>query len=399
MKICNEKLCCGCGVCKTVCPQNAIRMTADERGFLHPEIAEELCVNCGLCKKRCPVLRGNPKPDPGVFASYAAWNKNTKELKESTSGGIFWLLAKEVLAQNGVVFGAVWTEDWKVRHTFAETPEEAEKFRQSKYMQSETGDAYLQVRDFLRAGRKVLFSGTPCQVAALHGFLGKPDPNLLTTDIICHGVPSPAVFRRYRAHLEELHHAKMTYYRFRNKVPSWADCKNEARFDNGEIHAPDLFEDPYFTVFVQNLSLRESCYSCRFANAEHPADITIADFWGFTHNSFRFFHYQRGCSFVMVNTARGAEAFRKIAPQLVCTPRPVSEAAGVNTNLLHPQPKPENAEIFWSRFADPALNFAEICNGLTSTKNLSGAAYKLLMLKAKYRFLFPVKLIRRLLRR
>ena len=109
MKICDKKLCCGCGVCKAVCPQNAIRMTADERGFLHPEISEKLCVNCGLCRKRCPVLCENPKPEPGVFASYAAWNKNTKELKESTSGGVFWLLAKEILAQNGVVFGAVWT--------------------------------------------------------------------------------------------------------------------------------------------------------------------------------------------------------------------------------------------------------------------------------------------------
>ena len=202
MKICNEKLCCGCGVCKVVCPQNAICMTADERGFLHPEVAEELCVNCGLCRRHCPLLCENPKPDPGVFSSYAAWNKDAKELKESTSGGIFWLLAKEVLAQNGVVFGAVWTEDWKVRHTFAETLEDAEKLRQSKYMQSETGDAYLQVRDFLKAGRKVLFSGTPCQVAALRSFLGKPEPDLLTTDIICHGVPSAAVFGRYRAYLE-----------------------------------------------------------------------------------------------------------------------------------------------------------------------------------------------------
>lgn len=193
--ITDKQDCCGCNSCVQCCPKSCITMCEDEEGFLYPEVDENVCVDCGLCEKVCPVL--HQAEDRKPLAVYAAKNKNEEIRRQSSSGGVFTALAEEVIKDGGVVFGARFDEHWEVKHDYTETVEGLSIFRGSKYVQSRIEDCYQKVEQFLRAGRKVLFSGTPCQVAGLKLFLRKEYNYLLTVDFICHGVPSPGVWREY----------------------------------------------------------------------------------------------------------------------------------------------------------------------------------------------------------
>ena len=195
IEILDKYKCCGCEACVQTCPKHCISFKEDEEGFRYPQINKKSCIDCGLCEKVCPIINQAESHKP--LNVYAAKNTNIKELLNSSSGGIFILLAKTVLRQGGVVFGAKFDENWNVIHAFAETEEEAQTFMGSKYVQSRIGNTYTQARDFLKQGRKVLFSGTPCQIAGLNYYLKKDYDNLLTVDVICHGVPSPKVWHRY----------------------------------------------------------------------------------------------------------------------------------------------------------------------------------------------------------
>lgn len=199
INIIDKKNCCGCNACVQHCPKSCITMQEDEEGFLYPIVDQEVCIDCGLCEKVCPVLNQGEERKP--LQVYAANNTNEEIRMQSSSGGVFTLLAETIIQEGGVVFGARFNDDWEVIHDYTETQEGLATFRGSKYVQSRIGDSYCQAEQFLKKGRKVLFSGTPCQIAGLNLFLRKEYNNLLTVDFICHGVPSPGVWKSY---LEEL---------------------------------------------------------------------------------------------------------------------------------------------------------------------------------------------------
>lgn len=191
----DKKECCGCSACVQRCPKQCIVMKEDEEGFLYPVVDKEVCIDCGLCEQVCPVLRQREEREP--LEVYAAFNKNEEVRMQSSSGGIFTALAEPIIKEGGVVFGARFNEDWEVVHDYVETVEGLSAFRGSKYVQSRIGCTFSQAEQFLKQGRKVLFSGTPCQIAGLKLFLRKEYENLLSVDFICHGVPSPGVWRQY----------------------------------------------------------------------------------------------------------------------------------------------------------------------------------------------------------
>ncbi len=228
-QVLEPKRCCGCHTCMNVCPTGAIRMQEDKRGFLYPVILQTKCIDCGLCQKRCPVLK---KQDDMVknIKAYACFNKNIDERLNSSSGGIFILLAKEIIKRRGVVFGASFDENFEVKHFFVEKKEDLNKFMGSKYTQSTIGNAYKKVKEFLDSGRYVLFTGTPCQTEGLKLYLNKDYDKLYIQDIICHGVPSPKVWRKYIEYQKNINKEEINSISFRNKENGWSSSRMKITF-------------------------------------------------------------------------------------------------------------------------------------------------------------------------
>lgn len=303
----DKKSCCGCSACASVCPRHCITMLEDSEGFLYPQVDEESCVNCGLCEKVCNEL--NPYDTREPLQVLAAINKDEKVRQKSSSGGIFHLLAEKTIREGGVVFGARFDENWQVVIDYAEDMEGVEAFMGSKYVQARMGKAYADAKRFLNEGRKVLFSGTPCQVAGLHKFLRKPYDNLLSVDLICHGVPSPKVWRVY---LEEVvkQGQSISCVEFRNKEKGWKKFSFFLRY-NGVGKTVSMLspftENHYMKAFLSDIILRPSCYECKARGCSSQSDITIADFWGI-ETLLPEMDDDKGTSLVLVNTNAGKNA-------------------------------------------------------------------------------------------
>ncbi len=334
--ITDKSLCCGCESCVQACPKHCIFFDVDQEGFRYPVVLQEQCINCGLCEKVCPVINQSNAREP--LHSYAAKNNCEEERLKSSSGGIFILLAKQTIEDGGVVFGARFDDKWNVVHSYTETIEGIKPFMGSKYVQSRIGDSYIKVRGFLRAGRKVLFSGTPCQIAGLKRFLRKEYDNLLTVDLICHGVPSPAVWQDYLDEIKEnarkgentvslplnphisvcdalasRREVGIESIAFRDKRLGWkkfsfALTLAEASAD-GKKNSVSLshihYNDPYFKGFNDyNLYLRPSCMKCPTRDLKSGSDITLADFWGI-ETLMPELDDDKGISVIMTNTNKG----------------------------------------------------------------------------------------------
>lgn len=313
IQISDKSHCCGCAACVQRCPKQCIILSEDEEGFLYPKVDITNCIECGLCEKVCPVLhQGTPKfPD----TCYAAINPNEKIRKESSSGGIFTAIASVVLAEGGVVFGARFDTDWSVMHDYTETYEGLAAFRGSKYLQSRIGNTFHQAEDFLKAGRKVLFTGTPCQISGLRRYLRKDYPNLLAMDFICHGVPSPLVWQRYLQEVQEKQtNTKISQIYFRDKTFGWKkfSIKINQKKDLEEI---TIISEPfpqniYMQGFLKDIYLRPSCYSCTAKSMKSGSDLTIGDFWGI-HQTLPNWDDDRGTSCVLIQTGKGKKYFEQ----------------------------------------------------------------------------------------
>jgi len=315
--------CTGCGACVSICPKAAITMKADEAGFLYPAVDSALCIECDACEKNCPV--GKPIPENHV-CYMGAQHKDEQIRAQSSSGGVFTALARQMLAQGGVVFGAAFDENMHVEHIGAFDETELSAMRGSKYVQSEAADAIDNAYSLLKRGIPVLFSGTPCQISGLKARVGKRYADrLLTVDFVCHGVPSPGVFASYIQMLEKEHGSKVTHYTFRDKRKGWKDFSAVAVFEDGTEHQGTQREEPYLYGFLQNLYLRPSCVQCdALRGAHHPSDITIADLWG-AQNICPEKDDDTGLSLVMINTQRGRDALKACAAQLNSFPLKDSE--------------------------------------------------------------------------
>lgn len=307
--------CCGCGACAQSCPKNCISMEPDSEGFLYPKVDETQCVNCGLCEKVCPILL-KQKPDPIKVEAYAAYTSNNELREKSSSGGIFSLLAQEILNRGGTVAGAAFAADFSVRHILVENDAELDRLRGSKYVQSRMEDTYVQIRDLLKQGRPVLFTGVACQIAGLKAFLGREYENLYTVDVLCHGVPSPKVWAHYRREQAQIHGTILEEVSFRDKRKGWRHYSMALNFAEGVEYCRPGAEDTYLRVFLRDLCLRPSCHSCRFKDFPRLSDLTIGDAWGIERH-MPDLDDDHGTSVVLVNSEKGMGLWNAVADNAV----------------------------------------------------------------------------------
>ena len=313
----DKTLCCGCSACADVCPVQAIAMKKDEEGFLYPHINMQTCVHCNRCDHVCPVESAkSDAEDCRPLDTLAAVNRNPDIRKSSSSGGVFSLLAEKVLGEGGVVYGAAFDDRQVLRHMGAENQDALEKMRCSKYVQSSTEKIFPAVREALRNGRPVLFTGTPCQVAALKSYIGPEDENLLCADIVCHGVPSPDLWHKYCAHYEKTYTQKIQSANMRDKTHGWRKYETKLQFSDGSSRNIPADQNFYVKSFINNYSLRPICYHCPFKNGKSGADLTLGDCWGI-ENILPEMDDDGGISLILVKTEKGAGAFSQIPDEKI----------------------------------------------------------------------------------
>lgn len=346
-----KKQCCGCSSCYNICPVNAISMIEDElEGVLYPVIDNKKCIDCGLCVNRCPALHSrNPVKniEEGVPECFAAIANDEDIREQSSSGGIFSLLALNILSAGGVVYGAAFDENWEVAHAKVDNGADLSKLRGSKYVQSKIASTYKDVKADLEVGKKVLFSGTPCQCEGLAAFLGKDYENLLMVDFICHGAPSPKVWRKY---VEFRGQGKqITSISFRSKNISWEMFLLEFAFSNSSKYMQDLQHDTYMRGFLRNLYLRSSCYHCNYRKQNRITDITLADFWG-VDNVIAEMNDHRGTSLVIVQSDKGYDLLYHIdCKKIKCE---YEDVIKYNRSYLKSPAIHKNRDEFFKRMAE-----------------------------------------------
>lgn len=344
--ITEKQNCCGCGACFNVCPTRCITMTEDEEGFLYPEVDTSRCVDCGLCSRVCVCQREEPlrQKEP---ACYAAILKDDSVRAASSSGGVFSLLAESIIAADGVVYGVAMDEDMRsCSLTRAACADELPKLRGSKYLQADVGETYRSVKKDLDADRQVLFTGVPCQIDALKLFLDREYANLYCVEVICHGTPSPLLWRTYVEYLEQKHHEKIRSVQFRSKTSGWK--KYGLAIGGTDFHQDQtLSDDPYLMMFSRNDSLRPSCYHCRAKELESSADLTLGDFWGIW-NSAPEMYDDKGTSLVMVQSDRGAELFERIRESIVCREMSFADSIASNSAYHKSVGRPKERDTFFA---------------------------------------------------
>ena len=412
--------CCGCLSCVQRCPKQCISIYEDEEGFLYPKVDNSICIDCGLCEQVCPVLNQAEERKP--IEVYATKNPNEEIRKESSSGGIFTLLAEQTIDYGGVVFGVKWNEHFEAVHAYTETKEGLADFRGSKYVQSQTGDTFKQTEQFLKQGRQVLYSGTPCQIAALKLYLKKEYDNLLTVDIICHGTPSPGVFRWYLS--EEL---QMTAARQNNKKPKFSNPSSitsiakadilakeqgfkikDIRFrdkqlgwkkfsfvltleslssiQNNEISiSSPLNENAFLRGFLANIYLRPSCYACPAKSGKSGSDITLADYWGI-NSLMPELDDDRGVSAITINSTKGQNALHSTDAKLYIAS--YENICANNPSLLFSCKIPEKRIIF---FSYTQRSFHEHLNKLLHISFILRIKYRVFAYMSKFRKILKIQ--------
>ncbi len=323
--------CCGCTACASICAHDAITMRPDAMGFPYPVVDEDRCVDCGLCEKVCAfndhydTSLNLPQPD-----AYAARHKDMEEVETSRSGAAFIAISDYVLENGGVVYGAGYTDHFRVVHKRAITKEERDEFKGSKYVQSDMNTVFRQVRKDLKDGLTVLFSGTPCQTAGLNSYIGKKlRERLILVDIVCHGVPGPYLWRDYIAYLEKKQGDKICWVNFRDKQKfGWTAHKETFKFVKGGGKMSFTY------LFYQHIMFRPSCGKCHYTNTKRPSDITIADFWGWEKTDPNINADDKGVSLILVNTEKGHEILDAIKDSMTVIPAKLEDC--LQPNLQHP---------------------------------------------------------------
>ena len=349
--ITDKTQCCGCGACEQICPKHCIKMIVDEEGFWYPKVNETECTKCGLCERVCPVLNAKQINcnDVSKIHTYLAYITDTDLRMKSSSGGMFTLLAEQVLSEGGVVFGAAFDEKFLVHHIKVEDRDGLSALRGSKYLQSRIEHCYRETKEELLAGRKVLFTGTACQIAGLYGYLGKDHENLITVDVLCHGVPSPAVWRRYLDEQEALYGAAVRRTFFRSKNSGWKTFALLLEFSNNKAYESILSKDRFMQMFLRNICLRPSCHNCKFKGMDRPSDISIGDAWGVEKHSPEM-DDNRGTSVVLLHTSKGIQLFDKLRADLICKVRDLDTALPPRSDSRKSVTPHYNRKKFFQKF-------------------------------------------------
>lgn len=339
--------CTGCGACASSCPKECIRMKEDKEGFLQPVIDKKKCIKCHRCERVCPIL--NPeKRDMGYETqAYAAINKDESIRKESSSGGVFYAIAKWIIEQGGVVFGARFDEKWEVVHGFSETLDGLVPFLGSKYVQSRIGDSFQQAKFYLDGGRWVLFSGTPCHLGGLRAFLGKDYERLIQVDLICHGIPSPSVWRSYLNGLNNT--GRITSVSFRDKKDGWIGNKIAIDVNHSPVIREKHMENIFFRGFLKNVYLRESCYHCPFRVVHRKSDLTLADYWGVDKYCPDMFD-NKGTSLVFSHSNKGDSIVSLLSSSVQFVRQDLDHSIEWNPSMNQECTRPASRDLFFRVF-------------------------------------------------
>ncbi len=325
--------CTGCKMCKDVCNKDAIAYETDHEGFWYPKVDYDKCVKCGKCVQTCPSLSEHRNPNAKEPEVYAAWALDDSIRLKSTSGGVFYVLAQQMIDQDGVIAACKYTDDYKsAYHTIGSTDQDLEDFKGSKYFQSDTEGIYKEIRDQLKAGRKVLFCGAPCQVAGLNRYIGVDHPNLITVDFICRGINSPMVFKKYVDECENHYGSPVKKVHLKNKNKGWTRLGTYIEFKNGKKYYRDRVTDPWVNGYIRgDLFMRPCCAECKYKEQIRVADISIGDFWGLPGTKDNLF---KGISLILVNTEKGAEYLEAVEDKLFLEKHTYEEASKGNGCLL-----------------------------------------------------------------
>lgn len=342
--------CCGCSACAEVCPKNAITMRADREGFMYPVIDRTLCIDCQLCQKVCPMINSEELKNSGENSFYLAKHKSEEVLKQSTSGGAFTAVSDVILKEDGIVCGVDFDENFRVVHKMAEDTKGRDRFRFSKYVQSDLGNIFQEIKRELIQGKKVLFTGTPCQCAGLKGFMRGSSlmKNLYICDLICHSIPSPRIWEEFKKVLEDENGGTIRDIHFRTKDMPWSRANSNKTFffATTTMEKLELDERFYKMFFGLGSICRPSCSQCRFTDRQRVSDITIADYFGIEEYSPELYD-GRGLSLVIVNNEKGQELLEKMKEDMELQERDPAESLKHQQRLSRPMVLPENREKFW----------------------------------------------------
>lgn len=350
--------CCGCSVCANVCPKGCISMVSDFEGFLYSEIDKSKCIDCGLCKNKCPVLLSlkSDIAEENIPIAFAVKAKDLELRLNSSSGGMFSLLANYVLKKEGVVCGAAMTTDCKsVEHIIVDKPDELYKLRGSKYVQSSIDSVYKELLPIIKSGQTVLFSGTPCQIDGLRMFLGKDYDNLLLVEVICHGVPSPEILKNYINWQERKSGAQIVKIDFRHKKFGWTVFGNRLENSKRKVLYSTLREDPYLLMFLRNYCLRPSCYNCHSKNFKPRADFSLGDYWG-VKNVLPDFFDDKGISLVLLHNEKAKNIFEKLKSEMEYKETDCMTALKYNICMLESVKKPKERDTFFEDMSNMDFN-------------------------------------------
>lgn len=338
----NKTDCCGCYACSNICPVNAIDMCSDEEGFWYPVILQDKCINCRQCEKVCPTYN---RPDSfSAKSSFGCYANKSEELMSSSSGGVFSVIARKIISCGGIVCGAAFNEEMEVVYTIIDSEQDLIRLKGTKYVQSRIGTVYSEIEQLLKTGKQVLFSGTPCQVAGLKSFLKKDYENLFCIDLICHGVPSPEVWRRYLCEISN--DKKVKNVVFRNKSKGISNITLDYTLENGEVIQEKYSDSLYIKGFIQNLYLRPSCFECKFKGIDRCSDMTIGDFWAM--KEYHPSEYQEnGVSAVIIHSDKAEKLFAKISVDMKVVKSSIEEIGCWNECLFSSvQPNLKRTKFF-----------------------------------------------------
>lgn len=362
----NKDMCCGCGACESICPTKCMTMVADEEGFLYPEKQDDLCTDCGLCESVCPSIHKEKidyKESGNLPKAFMAINKDEAIVHNSASGGVFSAVANAYCKGDFVVFGSQFYDGLKVVHSHVHSLEEIGKYRKSKYVQSDIGDSYKKTKEYLKSGKKVLFTGTPCQIAGLRLYLKKEYEHLFCLDLVCHGVPSQKIFDRYLQYLESKYKEKVINFSFREKTVDkrgkWNSKNAKMKIGIKEIIIPPN-EDPYLRGFHGELYYRPSCYKCKYANSKRISDITMADFWG-VEKLYPDEDVHKGVSVLIINTNKGNNFLNDLNNNMNLTEVDFNYVVQSNAQLNRPAKLHHKREQFFDLLNYNNFHYAVEC--------------------------------------
>ncbi len=367
--ICEKQNCTGCMACKQICPHNAIEIIMDNNGFEYPVRTEE-CVQCGLCTKICPSLSDTLNEEKFSQIVFACRSKNKDVILKSASGGAFTTIVQAYCDNNYAIFGVEYDETCSPHHSYVLDKKLIDKYRKSKYVQSSVGNSYKDAKKMLEEGRKVLFTGTPCQIAGLKNFLNKEYDNLLTVDIVCHGVPNKQTLKKYLQYMEDKYKSKVKAISFREKIyknKEWDSKCIKIEFENNKTIIENIRKNLFLRGFHSQLFYRESCYNCKYANPKRISDITIADCWGIGH-IYPDWNVHEGVSMVVINSEKGQKLLPTFEKECECLKLDIEFAKKENARFREPTKMNPKREFFFSNIDN--MRFDKLINKCVPQKRM-----------------------------